>query len=80
MNNDYETYSVPEDSYTIEPLHSVGCVIVSEGVGMGITYPMYEDGSWDESNGVYLEDCTDEWYDGLDTDDLNLVNRIKENS
>ena len=81
-NNDYETFWVPDDGYTIKPLHSVGCVIISQAgpkspESLGITYPMFVDGSWDESNGTHLEDTCDEWFERLDTDDSTLVNEVK---
>ena len=75
-NEDVDILKPTEDSYTIKPLHSVGCVIVSEGVGIGITYPMYKDGSWAENQGVHLEDCCDEWYDNLNSTDNIIVQDV----
>ena len=59
----------------VKPLHSVGCVIVTEGVGLGMTYPMLVDGSWETNQdmGVHIDDCSDEWYDALSLDDMKIV-------
>ena len=75
-NSDIDTFAPAEDSYTIKPLHSVGCVIVSEGVGIGITYPMYKDGSWDESSGIHLEDVDEEWFYRLNPEDNRIVQDV----
>ena len=83
MSNDYETFLVPEDGYTIKPLHSVGSVIVSQAgteseVPLGTTYPMNADGSWDTDNGVQLEDVDLEWFQSLEigSDDYSLVEEV----
>ena len=62
----------------VKPLHSVGCVLVTEGVGIGMTYPMLVDGSWEEnqSMGVHLEDSVDEWYDNLNPEDNIIVQDV----
>ena len=62
----------------VKPLHSVGCVLVTEGVGIGMTYPMLVDGSWEEnqSMGVHLEDCVDEWFHSLSSEDNIIVNDV----
>ena len=82
-NNDYDTYYVPEDGYTLIPLHSVGTMLCSQAgseseVPQGMTYPMLVDGGWDIFGGVHLEDTDPEWFDGLDTNDRELVNNILE--
>ena len=81
-NEDFDILKPAEDSYTIKPLHSVGCVIISQAgpkspESLGICYPMMVDGSWDESNGIHLEDTCDEWFERLDSADLALVNEVK---
>ena len=79
-----DTYSVPEDGYTLVPIASVGCWICSYAgseshISVGTTFPsgmnheeMVEDG------GVHLEDCSDEWWDNLDIDDSNTAYEIEE--
>ena len=75
-NEDFDIIKPAEDSYTIKPLPSVGCVLVTEGVGIGITYPMYKDGSWDESSGIHLEDVDEEWFHSLSSEDNIIVNEV----
>ena len=82
-SNDFETFWVPEDSYTIKFLHSVGTAIVSQSgteseVHLGTTYPMNADGSWDTKSGVQLEDVDLEWFQSLEigSDDYSLVEKI----
>jgi hypothetical protein len=43
-----------------------------------MTYPMLVDGSWEEnqSMGVHLEDCVDEWYDSLNPEDNIIVQDV----
>ena len=71
-----DTYSVPEDGYTLVPLASVGCWICSYAgsesvVSVGTTFPDGMSGDeMNDDNGVHLDDCSDEWWDSLDTDDL----------
>ena len=83
-SNDFETFWVPEDGYTLVPLHSVGTMLCTQAgseseVPQGMTYPMLADGSgWDTDAGVSLEDVDTEWFDNLDTDDRELVNNILE--
>ena len=82
-SNDFETFWVPEDGYTLIPLHSVGTMLCSQAgseseVPQGMTYPMLVDGGWDENMGVHLEDVDCEWFDSLDTNDRELVNNILE--
>ena len=79
---DCDTFSVPEDGYTLVPLVSVGCWICSYAgsesvISVGTTFPsgmnnkeMVEDG------GVHLDDCSDEWWDSLDKDDWKTVGDI----
>ena len=70
-----DTYSVPEDGYTLVPLVSVGGWICSYAgsesvVSVGTTFPDGMSGDeMNDDNGVHLEDCSDEWWDSLDTDD-----------
>ena len=85
MNDDFkvdydkqEQFNLGDDfdeEENIKPLHSVGCVIVTEGVGLGMTYPMLVDGSWETNQdmGVHIDDCSDEWYDALSLDDMKIV-------
>ena len=82
-SNDFETFWVPEDGYTLIPLHSVGTMLCSQAgpeseVPQGMTYPMLVDGGWDIFGGVHLEDVDCEWFDSLDTNDRELVNNILE--
>tara|TARA_R110000744_G_scaffold251493_1_gene367415 strand:- start:196 stop:492 length:297 start_codon:yes stop_codon:yes gene_type:complete len=82
-SNDFETFWVPEDGYTLIPLHSVGTMLCSQAgpeseVPQGMTYPMNGDGTHDEAMGVHLQDVDSEWFDSLDTDDRELVNNILE--
>ena len=73
---EYDTYSVPEDGYTLVPLASVGCWICSyagseSDISVGTTFPSgMNDEEMVEDGGVHLDDCSDEWWDSLDTDDL----------
>ena len=79
---DCDTFSVPEDGYTLVPLVSVGCWICSyagseSSISVGTTFPdgmnnaeMVEDG------GVHIDDCSDEWWDSLDNDDWKTVGDI----
>ena len=79
---DCDTFSVPEEGYTLVPLVSVGCWICSYAgsesvVSVGTTFPdgmnheeMVEDG------GVHLEDCVDEWYDSLNPEDNIIVQDV----
>ena len=61
------TYKEDDD---LVPLHSVGCVLDTK---LGMSYPMYEDGTHDESGGCHLEDIEDEWYETLSPEDLSVV-------
>tara|TARA_Y100000310_G_scaffold293546_1_gene323177 strand:- start:38 stop:298 length:261 start_codon:yes stop_codon:yes gene_type:complete len=52
-------------------LESVGCVLDSNA---GIVYPMLADGTTDlEDDGTHLEDVTEEWVDGLSSEDAATV-------
>ena len=82
---DCDTYSVPEDGYTLIPLASVGCWICSEAnpksvVSVGTTFPQLADDTLSEDmsddTGVHLDDCSDEWWDSLDTDDLSTCKEL----
>ena len=76
---DCDTYSVPEDGYTLIPLASVGCWICSYAgsespVSILTTFPDGMSGDeMNDDNGVHLEDCSDEWWRGLDTEDLRTL-------
>ena len=76
---DCDTYSVPEDGYTLIPLASVGCWICSYAgsespVSILTTFPDGMSGDeMNDDNGVHLEDCSDEWWSGLDTEDLRTL-------
>jgi len=61
---------------TLSPLESVGCVIVTEGEGIGMIYPMYVDGTHDEEMGVHLEDIDEDWFHNLSSKDNILVNEV----
>ena len=77
-----DTYSVPEDGYTLVPLTSVGCWICSYAgsesvVSVGTTFPDGMSGDeMNDDNGVHIDDCSDEWWDSLDKDDWKTVGGI----
>ena len=80
-----DTYSVPEDGYTLVPLSSVGCWICSYAgsesvVSVGTTFPQLADDTLSEDmsddTGVHLDDCSSEWWDSLDTDDLETCREL----
>ena len=77
-----DTYSVPEDGYTLVPLASVGCWICSYAgsespVSILTTFPDGMSGDeMNDDNGVHLDDCSDEWWDSLDTDDLSTCKEL----
>ena len=79
---DCDTYSVPEDGYTLIPLASVGCWICSYAgsespVSILTTFPDGMSGDeMNDDNGVHLDDCSDEWWDSLDNDDWKTVGDI----
>ena len=81
---DCDTFSVPEDGYTLVPLASVGCWICSYAgsespVSILTTFPDGMSGDeMNDDNGVHLEDCSDEWWDYLDIDDSNTAYEIEE--
>ena len=81
---DCDTFSVPEDGYTLVPLVSVGCWICSYAgsespVSILTTFPDGMSGDeMNDDNGVHLEDCSDEWWDNLDIDDSNTAYEIEE--
>jgi hypothetical protein len=82
-NNDYDTYWVPEDSYSLVGLASVGTVICTEAgekspVKVGMTYPMLVDGGWDIFGGVHLVDADLEWFKGLEpgSKDYEVVSEV----
>ena len=62
----------------VKPLESVGCVLVIKGKGVGMSYPMYVDGTWDEEMGVHLEDTEEEWFHNLSSEDNIIVNLVME--
>lgn len=80
MNDNYETMSngTHETDTTLESLESVGCVIVTEGKGIGMTYPMYVDGTHDEEMGVHLDDIDedDDWFYSLNSEDNSVVQDV----
>ena len=51
-------------------LESVGSVIDPQN---GIVYPQLTNGMPDMECGVELEEVSDEWFDALSEDDLNLL-------
>ena len=53
-------------------LESVGSVIDPQE---GIVYPLFENGAIDLDNGVELEEVSDEWFDSLSENDMNLLIR-----
>ena len=53
-------------------LESVGSVIDPQE---GIVYPLFENGAIDLGNGVELEEVSDEWFDSLSENDMNLLIR-----
>ena len=80
MNDNYETMSngSHEVDETLSPLESVGCVLVTEGKGIGMTYPMYVDGTHDEGMGVHLDDIDedDDWFYSLNSEDNSVVQDV----
>ena len=82
-SNDFETFWVPEDGYTLIPLHSVGTMLCSQAgseseVPQGMTYPMLVDGGWDIFGGVHLVDADLEWFKGLEpgSKDYEVVSEV----
>jgi len=53
-------------------LESVGSVIDPQD---GIVYPLFQNGAIDLGNGVELEEVSDEWFDSLSEEDMNLLIR-----
>ena len=56
-------------------LESVGCGIDPETL---ITYPMFENNSYDLNGGVHLDDTCSEWRGALSIKDWNSILMIKE--
>ena len=54
-------------------LESVGSCIDTK---LGMTYPMYVDGTHDEEMGVHLEDIDEEWFHSLSSEDNIIVNEV----
>jgi hypothetical protein len=83
-SNEGETFWVPEDGYTLVPLHSVGTVLCSQAgtespVKVGTTYPMLVDGGWDEGMDCHLDEIeNDEWFDNLSVKDKVIVDEVLE--
>ena len=75
MTNTMSNGSHSEDP-NLKSLESVGCVLVTEGKGIGMTYPMYVDGTHDEGMGVHLEDTCEEWFHNLSSEDNLVVNEV----
>ena len=83
ISNDFETFWVPEDGYTLVPLHSVSAMLCTQAgseseVLQGQTFPMLVEGGWDTNAEVHLEDTCDEWFDALSDEDRVVVNRVME--
>ena len=57
------------------PLSSVGCFIDNKG----FTYPMNEDGTPDLMSNISIEECTEEWFSTLSSEDNLVVQNIKIN-
>ena len=53
-------------------LKSVGSVIDPQE---GIVYPIFKNGAIDLGMGVELEEVSDEWFDSLSENDMNLLIR-----
>jgi hypothetical protein len=51
-------------------LESVGSVINPQN---GIVYPQLINDAYDMECGVELEECSDEWFDSLSEEDMNLL-------
>ena len=60
----------------LEPLESVGCVLVTKGEDIGMSYPMYVDGTHDESGGIHLDDIDEEWFYALNSEDNSIVQDV----
>ena len=83
-NNDYDTYWVPEDSYTLVGLDSVGTVICTEAgkespVEVGTIFPMLANGDVDVTDvGVHLVDADLEWFKSLEpgSNDYEVVSEV----
>ena len=83
FNSGGDSFWVPEDGYTLVPLHSVGTMLCTQAgseseVLQGATFPMLVDGGWDTNADVHLEDVDCEWFDSLDDEDRVVVNRVME--
>ena len=83
FNSGGETFWVPEDGYTLVPLHSVSAMLCTQAgseseVLQGQTFPMLVEGGWDANAEVHLEDTCDEWFDALSDEDRVIVNRVME--
>ena len=52
------------------PLDSVGSLIDPES---GITYAQLYGGGCDLESEVFIDDCCDEWFDSLDSNDKKIV-------
>ena len=83
FSNDYETFWVPEDGYTLVGLVSVGTVICTEAgkespVEVGTIFPMLSDGGWDDNMGVHLVDADLEWFKSLEpgSNDYEVVSEV----
>ena len=57
----------------IVELNSVASVIDDETL---TTYPKYMKGGYDKDAGVYLMDCSDEWFKSLNYDDKMIVDEL----
>ena len=59
-------------------LNSVGCRLDNK---TGNTFPITSEGGIDKENCVCpLEDCSDEWYQSLDSYDFEIVKEYKHNN
>ena len=58
-------------------LNSVGCWL---DIKHGYTYPITSEGGITSSPRVSINDCSDEWYQSLDSYDFEIVKEYKHNN
>jgi hypothetical protein len=56
-------------------LDSVGCGLDTLS---NTVYPAYERGGYDFDNGSHLDDCCEDWYNGLSKEDMNEVKNARQ--
>ena len=69
------------DMLGIRLLESIGTAICVKGDNIGMMYPMFVGGGWDEDMGCHINDMDDEyddWSVGISSKDKIIVDLIKE--